>query len=80
MVISGRIQNGVVVLASGASLPEGTEVNVVVRTAPEVQPSLTEPEHEQVVEMIARIAALPIEGATDAFSGRDHDRVLYGRP
>ena len=29
MVIRGRIQNGVVVLDSNASLPEGTEVTVV---------------------------------------------------
>ena len=28
--------------------------------------------------ILARIAALPREGATDDFSGRDHDKVLYG--
>ena len=29
-------------------------------------------------EIAAEIAALPLEGKTDEFSGRDHDRVLYG--
>ena len=29
-------------------------------------------------EILAEIAALPLEGKTDEFSGRDHDRVLYG--
>jgi len=27
--------------------------------------------------ILARIAALPLEGATDNFSGQDHDRILY---
>lgn len=29
-------------------------------------------------EILAEIAALPIEGKTDKFSGRDHDKILYG--
>ncbi len=35
MVIRGRIQNGVVVFDAGSSVPEGTEVTVVVPAAPE---------------------------------------------
>lgn len=30
-------------------------------------------------ELLAEIAALPIEGKTDKFSGRDHDKILYGK-
>jgi predicted DNA-binding antitoxin AbrB/MazE fold protein len=30
-------------------------------------------------KILARIAALPLEGETDEFSGRDHDRILYPR-
>lgn len=30
-------------------------------------------------ETLAEIAALPLEGEADAFSGRDHDSVLYPR-
>ncbi len=32
----------------------------------------------KVAERLSKIAALPIEGKTDKFSGRDHDRILYG--
>jgi hypothetical protein len=27
--------------------------------------------------ILAEIAALPLEGASDAFSGREHDSILY---
>jgi hypothetical protein len=30
-------------------------------------------------EALAEIAALPLEGASDPFSGREHDAVLYPR-
>jgi hypothetical protein len=30
--------------------------------------------------ILANIAALPLEGKTDGFSGRDHDQVLYSQP
>lgn len=29
-------------------------------------------------EFLAELAALPLEGKTDEFSGRDHDKILYG--
>ena len=31
---------------------------------------------ESPKEILARIAALQIEGKSDAFSGRDHDRIV----
>ena len=52
-------------------LPEGARLDVVVIT------------HEQprtngnTAEVLAEIAALPLEGSSDAFAGRDHDSVLY---
>jgi hypothetical protein len=62
-------------------LPDGTEVTVVVAAAPgEKNGQLFEAEHKRRIEIIKRIAALPIDGATDPFSGRDHDRILYGSP
>jgi hypothetical protein len=30
--------------------------------------------------ILAEIAALPLEGASDAFSGREHDSILYPKP
>ena len=82
MVIRGRIQNGVVVLDAPASVPEGTEVDVVVPAAPEAanEPIFVDAERQRVLQIMDRIAALPIEGMTDPFTGADHDKVLYGKP
>lgn len=30
-------------------------------------------------QILNAIADLPIEGKTDAFSGQDHDQILYGK-
>ena len=81
MVIRGRVQNGVVVLEAAASVPEGTEVTVVVPAA--LEPASTESpdgERQRVLQIMDRIAALPIEGADTPFSGADHDNLLYGKP
>lgn len=81
MVIRGRIEKGVVVLEPDVSLPEGTEVTVVVREPAEpVGEVLPEAERRRILEIMDRIAALPDENPGDTFSGADHDKVLYGRP
>jgi len=81
MVIRGRIENGVVVLAPDVSLPEGTEVTVLV-AGDRATAIGTQPEHERsrVLQIMDRIAALPIEGSGEPFSAADHDKVLYGKP
>jgi hypothetical protein len=84
MVYHGKVHGGVVVLDHGEQLPEGARVAVI----PEVEtptnsngsPEMTSEEHARLLSIIDRIAALPIEGDTDPFSGADHDRVLYGMP
>lgn len=79
MVIRGRVQNGVVVLENEVSLPEGTEVTVAVRALPEVEAErLSDEEWRRIREAMDRVAALPDEAPGDTFSGRDHDKVLYG--
>jgi len=81
MVIRGRIQNGVVVLDAGASVPEGTEVTVVVPAVSEPPSKETcDAERQRVLQIMDHIAALPIEGADTPFSGADHDKLLYGKP
>lgn len=81
MVIRGRVQNGVVVLPAGASLPEGVEVTVVVDAARQpADDPMPEGERRRVLEIMDRIAALPDENPDDRFSGADHDQVLYGKP
>jgi uncharacterized membrane protein len=79
MVIRGRVQNGVVVLEDAVSVPEGTEVTVVVGTAPEAAgDSMTEENRRRLREALRRIESLPNENPGDTFSGADHDRALYG--
>jgi hypothetical protein len=81
MVIHGRIQNGVVVLDAGSLVPEGTEVSVVVPASREAEDRNTlDAERQRVLQIMDRIAALPIEGADTPFSGADHDNLLYGKP
>ena len=86
MVIHGRVHNGVVVFPEDIRLPEGTAVCIVPEaTAAPVPPQppadrLSEAEHRTRLAILEEIAALPIEGSSEPFSGADHDRVLYGRP
>ena len=68
-----------VVLEDQVSLPEGTEVTVVVRAEHEAGTDrLPEEERRRIREIMDRIADLPDENPGDTFSGADHDRVLYG--
>jgi predicted DNA-binding antitoxin AbrB/MazE fold protein len=53
-------------------LPEGSRLDVIVITH-EQQPRAT----GKAVDIIAEIAALPLEGPSDSFSGREHDSILY---
>ncbi len=83
MIAKGRVVNGVVVFDEGAALPEGTVVSVVPEQAescPGDENLMAEEEHRRVIAAMDRIAALPIEGSTEPFSGADHDKVLYGKP
>jgi hypothetical protein len=83
MTLHGTIQNGMVVFDPRPDLPNGTPVTVVVEatpTTPRQELQLSDEEHRQITEVMDRIAGLPIEGTGEPFSGRDHDRVLYGRP
>ena len=54
-------------------LPEGARLDLIVIT------------HEQpktngnAAKILAEIAALPLEGPSDDFAGREHDSILYPR-
>ena len=52
-------------------LPEGARLRVVLITE-------DEPEgRKNPAEVLSEIAALPLEGPAELFSGREHDSVLY---
>lgn len=81
MLIRGRVHNGVVSFPSDVSLPEGLEVTVVVPTSSESSESnLSEQDLGRIRKMMDDIASLPDENPGDAFSGAEHDKVLYGEP
>lgn len=88
MIARGRVKNGIVVLEDDCGLPEGTPV-IVWPEMPSKRPSartgedadrMSDEEHRRLLEAIDRIAALPLEGSQEPFSGADHDKVLYGKP
>lgn len=83
MTLIGIVQDGVVVFPSGVAPPEGARVTVVVAVEPDgTAKAGTAPEsdREQLLRIMDRIAALPIEGSSDPCSARNHDQVLYGAP
>jgi hypothetical protein len=49
----------------------GTRLNLIVITTD--QPKF----NRTPAENISEIAALPLEGPSDNFAGRDHDSILY---
>ena len=57
------------------ALPEGAEVQVTV--VPAQSQSLPPRDQRTIAQVMADIAALPMEGKDDGFSGTDHDKVLY---
>ena len=71
--IEAVYEHGIIRPLQPLELPEGSRLDVIVIT------------HEQtkangnVAETLAEIAALPLEGQTDSFSGRDHDSILYSK-
>ena len=68
-------QDGVLKPDSALPLPDGARVEIVVRSADLSEPV---PDPREAARIMAEIAALPEEGDQTPFSGRDHDKILYG--
>jgi predicted DNA-binding antitoxin AbrB/MazE fold protein len=65
-------EQGVLRLIQPLSLAEGTRVEIIVITR---EPSA---EGRMPADILAAIATLPMEAEGKEFSGRDHDKILYG--
>jgi len=52
-------------------LPEGARLDLIVIT--HEQPET----NGKAAKILAEIAALPLEGSSDNFAGREHDSILY---
>jgi predicted DNA-binding antitoxin AbrB/MazE fold protein len=72
--IEAIYERGVLRLKEPIQLAEGAEVEVIV-VMPNPIPNETKASPS---ELLAAIAALPEEGNGVNFSGREHDRILYG--
>ena len=70
--IEAIYERGVLRLKEPVALADGTIVEVTITTN---EPS---GENKTPAEILSAIASLPVEGDDQPFSGRDHDKVLYG--
>lgn len=70
MSLRGRVKNGVIVIDSPTSLPEGAEVDVLVLSAGGDVPTL----YERLKDVIGSIDDLPADASIN------HDHYLYGTP
>jgi predicted DNA-binding antitoxin AbrB/MazE fold protein len=71
MTITAIYEKGVLRLMQPMELPDGTSVEIIVIP----KPSHSQPKNP--ADILAEIAALPLEENADTFSGREHDKVLY---
>jgi len=69
--IEAIYEQGVIRPLQPLELPEGARLDLIVITHEEPKTN------GNTAEMLAEIAALPLEGANDAFAGREHDSILY---
>ncbi len=70
--ITATYKNGTFVLDEPLKIKNGAKVELLVMENKKKK-------GKRAGRILAEIAALPLEGKTDPFSGHDHDEVLYGR-
>ncbi len=61
-------------------LAEGKQVRLTLDAEKLPQTPTPGPDPRRVAELLAEIAAMPMEPGGKAFDGADHDRILYGGP
>jgi predicted DNA-binding antitoxin AbrB/MazE fold protein len=69
--IEAVYEHGIIRPLQPLDLPEGARLDVIVISHEETKTN------GNTAEVLKEIAALPLEGASDEFAGRDHDSVLY---
>lgn len=73
MTVEAIYEQGVLRLKEPVALEEGAHVEVIVITR---EPA---PGNARAAKILSDMAALPLEGDGEQFSGRDHDQILYGK-
>lgn len=72
MQIQAVVESGLIRPLEPIELTDGELVEVIVLHQAAKNGTGATP-----AQILARIAALPLEGVPDSFSGADHDRILY---
>ncbi|HEX3183383.1 MAG TPA: antitoxin family protein [Pyrinomonadaceae bacterium] len=71
--IEAVYEHGIIRPLEPLELAEGTRLDLIVITHEETKTN------GNAAKVLAEIAALPQEGSSDNFGGRDHDTILYPR-
>ncbi|UBF26465.1 DUF104 domain-containing protein [Kovacikia minuta CCNUW1] len=71
ITIEAVYEQGLLRLLQPLPLAEGTRIEIIVIST-EVQSEIKTPG-----KVLAEIAAMPLEGSNNEFSGKDHDSILY---
>jgi predicted DNA-binding antitoxin AbrB/MazE fold protein len=69
--IQAIYEHGIIRPVKPLELPEGSRLDVIVIIHEKPRTN------GNAASILAEIATLPLEGASDAFSGREHDSILY---
>jgi predicted DNA-binding antitoxin AbrB/MazE fold protein len=72
--IQAIYEGGVFKPREPVALDEGAAVELTVRADPPFVPA----DPAAVLKLVEEMAAMPLHGPDDGFSGADHDKVLYG--
>jgi predicted DNA-binding antitoxin AbrB/MazE fold protein len=75
-------EDGVLRLARPIDLANGTRVDVTVTPRTDSAAAVNGPvrANRTPAQLVAEVAAMPMESPAEDFSGEDHDRILYGSP
>lgn len=71
MSVEAIYEQGTLRLSQPIKIEEGSKVQVIII------PLESNYQTQKTLEILQKIAELPLEGKTDAFDGKDHDQVLY---
>jgi predicted DNA-binding antitoxin AbrB/MazE fold protein len=61
-------------------LPDGEQVKLTVNSFDLADMERNAPDPRRAAEIMAEIAAMPMEPGGEEFAGTEHDRILYGGP
>jgi predicted DNA-binding antitoxin AbrB/MazE fold protein len=71
MSVEATYEQGTLRLSQPIKLEEGSKVQVIII------PLESDEQPKRTLEILKKIAKLPLEGKMDTFDGKDHDQVLY---